>query len=200
VQTRMRMVVGLGNPGERFERTRHNAGYAVIDRLAMRWRVEVDRCMHDALIGTAQRAGEPVLLAKPQTFMNASGDAVRAVCLQHSVAASELIVVHDDVDVAAGRVKLRAGGGTGGHRGVESIIDALGDAEFLRVKVGVGRPPLGIDTADWVLSEPAVEDGSVLGATCDTAAAAVEIVLDEGPARAMERINQREEVHGGSPL
>lgn len=195
-----RMVVGLGNPGPHLVRSRHNAGFAVLDRLAAQWQVAVDRPAHRALVGAGRRDGATVLLAKPQTFMNASGEAVEDLCRAHGVATTDLIVVHDDLDVAAGRVKLREGGGGGGHYGVASIIDRLGSPDFLRVKVGIGRPPAGVETAEWVLCEMAAADAAALEAACDTAAVAVELVLDEGPARAMNRINQREAVHGGSPL
>ena len=195
------MVVGLGNPGPRYERTRHNAGFAVVDRLARRWGVAVDLPAERALIGAGQRGGETVLLAKPQTFMNASGEAVARLCQTRGVGLSDLILVHDDVDVSSGRVKLRLGGGDGGNRGVESVIEALGSPEFLRVKVGVGRPPEGVDTADHVLAEVVGDDDRrLLEAACDSAADAVDLVLAEGATRAMNRINQREAVHGGSPL
>jgi len=195
------MVVGLGNPGPRYERTRHNAGFAVVDRLARRWGVAVDQPAERALIGAGRHGEGPVLLAKPQTFMNASGEAVARLCRTRGISLDDLILVHDDVDVSPGRVKLRVGGGDGGNRGVESVIEALGSPEFLRVKVGVGRPPEGVDTADHVLAE-VVDPGDrrLLEAACDIAADAVDLVLEQGAARAMNRINQREAVHGGSPL
>jgi peptidyl-tRNA hydrolase, PTH1 family len=195
------MVVGLGNPCTRYEGTRHNAGFAVVDRLADRWGIAVDRAADRALIGDGRRGGEPVLLAKPQTFMNDSGDAVARLCRSRGVGLADLILIHDDVDVSPGRVKLRLGGGDGGNHGVESIIEALGSPEFLRVKVGVGRPPAGVDTADHVLGEvvPA-DERRLLDAACDTAADAVDLVLEQGAERAMNRINQREALHGGSPL
>jgi peptidyl-tRNA hydrolase, PTH1 family len=195
------MVVGLGNLGSRYEGTRHNAGFAVVDRLASRWGIAVARTADRALIGDGRRGDEPVLLAKPQTFMNDSGDAVARLCRRRGVGPADLILIHDDVDVSPGRVKLRLGGGDGGNHGIESIIEALGTPEFLRVKVGVGRPPEGVDTADHVLAE-VVDAGErrLLDAACDTAADAVDLVLEQGAVRAMNRINQREAVHGGSPL
>jgi peptidyl-tRNA hydrolase, PTH1 family len=195
------MVVGLGNPGSRYEGTRHNAGFGVVDRLASRWGIAVARAADRALIGDGRRGDELVLLAKPQTFMNDSGDAVARLCRRRGVGPADLILIHDDVDVSPGRVKLRLGGGDGGNHGIESIIEALGTPEFLRVKVGVGRPPEGVDTADHVLAE-VVDAGErrLLDAACDTAADAVDLVLEQGAVRAMNRINQREAVHGGSPL
>src|SRR5215468_6515259 len=172
------MVVGLGNPGPRYERTRHNAGFAVVDRLARRWGVAVDQPAERALIGAGRHGEGPILLAKPQTFMNASGEAVARLCRTRGISLDDLILVHDDVDVSPGRVKLRVGGGDGGNRGVESVIEALGSPEFLRVKVGVGRPPEGVDTADHVLAE-VVDPGDrrLLETACDTAADAVDLVL-----------------------
>ena len=195
------MVVGLGNPGMRYEGTRHNAGFAVVDRLAGRWGIAVDRAGERALIGDGRRGDETVLLAKPQTFMNDSGDAVARLCRSRGVGLADLILIHDDVDVSPGRVKLRLGGGDGGNHGVESIVEALGSPEFLRVKVGVGRPPAGVDTVDHVLAEVVdADERRLLDAACDTAADAVDLVLEQGAVRAMNRINQREAVHGGSPL
>jgi peptidyl-tRNA hydrolase, PTH1 family len=196
----VRMVVGLGNPGARWEGSRHNAGFAVIERLAERWGVAVERPAQRALVGDAHRSGHTVLLAKPQSFMNASGEAVAALCRAHGLGVADLVVVHDDVDVSAGRVKLRLGGGSGGNRGVESIIEALASPDFLRIKVGVGRPPPGVETADWVLAPVDPAEVPALETSYETAAVAVELVLDEGPARAMSRINQQEAMHGGSPL
>ena len=195
------MVVGLGNPGTRYEGTRHNAGFAVVDRLADRWGIAVDRAVDRALIGDGRRGDETVLLAKPQTFMNESGDAVARLCRSRGAGLADLILIHDDVDVSPGRVKLRLGGGDGGNHGVESIIEALGSPEFLRVKVGVGRPPAGVETADHVLGEVVdADERRLLDAACATAADAVDLVLEQGAVRAMNRINQREAVHGGSPL
>jgi peptidyl-tRNA hydrolase, PTH1 family len=195
------MVVGLGNPGTRYEGSRHNAGFAVVDRLAGRWGIAVDRAADHALVGDGRRGDQTVLLAKPQTFMNESGDAVARLCRSQGVGLADLILVHDDVDVSPGRVKLRLGGGDGGNHGVESIIEALGSPEFLRVKLGVGRPPAGVDTADHVLGEVVdADERRLLDAACDTAADAVDLVLEQGAVRAMNRINQREALHGGSPL
>src|SRR5262249_62318750 len=121
-----RLVGGLGTPGPRYERTRHNAGFAVVDRLARRWGVAVDLPAERALIGAGQRGGETVLLAKPQTFMNASGEAVARLCQTRGVGLSDLILVHDDVDVSSGRVKLRLGGGDGGNPRGEAVIQGPG--------------------------------------------------------------------------
>jgi PTH1 family peptidyl-tRNA hydrolase len=193
-------VVGLGNPGRRYRATRHNAGFRVVDRLASRWEVAVAREAHRALVGEARRAGERVLLVKPQTYMNESGEAVASVQRFYRVDPAHVIVVHDDVDLDVGRVRIRSGGRGGGNRGVESLIATLGDPGFLRVKVGVGRPTAGPVPPSYVLSVPPGEEASRLDEAEERAADAVELLLAEGPERAMNRINQREAPHGGPPL
>jgi PTH1 family peptidyl-tRNA hydrolase len=194
------VVVGLGNPGRRYAATRHNVGFRVVDRLASRWATRVERVAHQALVGEARRSGERVLLVKPQTHMNASGESVASVHRFYRFGLSQLLVVHDDIDLEAGRVRIRRGGSPGGNRGVESIVALLGAADFLRVKVGVGRPPAGWQAGDWVLSVPGPEDAPLLEAASERAADGVELVLAEGEAQAMNRINQREKPHGGPSL
>jgi len=194
------VVVGLGNPGRRYARSRHNAGFRVVDRLAARWGVGVEREAHRAFLGEARRDGERVLLVKPQTYYNASGEAVGSLARFYRFDAPHVLAVHDDADLALGRIRIKAGGGgAGGNHGVESLITVLG-ADFLRVKVGLGRPPAGRDTADYVLGPPAREEAAPLAAAEERAADAVELVLAVGPAQAMNRINQKEAAHGGPPL
>jgi PTH1 family peptidyl-tRNA hydrolase len=194
------VVLGLGNPGARYARTRHNVGFRVVDRLAARWGARVEREVHRALVGEARRDGDRVLLVKPQTFMNLSGESAASLQRFYRFDTSRLVSIHDDVDLPVGRVRVRVGGGPGGHRGIESLIGTLEQNDFVRVKIGVGRPPAGWDTADYVLGVPKPEEGSALAAAEDRAADAVEVLLAEGPARAMNRINQKEAPHGGSPL
>ena len=194
------MVVGLGNPGRRYARSRHNTGFRVVDRLAARWGVGVGREAHRAFLGEARRDGERVLLVKPQTYYNASGEAVGSLARFYRFDAEHVITVHDDADLALGRVRVKTGGGgAGGNHGVESLIAILG-ADFLRVKVGLGRPPAGWDTADYVLGPPSRDEAESLAAAEERAADAVELVLAVGPEQAMNRINQKEAAHGGPPL
>jgi PTH1 family peptidyl-tRNA hydrolase len=194
------VVVGLGNPGRRYRSTRHNVGHRVVDRLATRWDVPLAREAHHAVVGEARRGGERVLLVKPQTFMNASGATVGSNQRFYRTPPERIVVVHDDVDLDVGRLRVRSGGGAGGNHGVESILAALGDPGFLRVKVGVGRPPRGRVETDWVLGAPTGAEAAALADAEERAAEAVELLLADGPARAMNRINQREAPHGGSPL
>jgi PTH1 family peptidyl-tRNA hydrolase len=193
------VVVGLGNPGRRYARTRHNVGFRVVDHLAERWAAPVEREAHQALVGDARLAAERVLLVKPQAHMNRSGSALASIQRFFRPAADHVVVVYDDVDLPTGRLRLRVGGGAGGHRGIESCADAVGP-DFLRLRVGIGRPPAGWDTADWVLAVPAPEEAATLAAAEVRAADAIELVLSEGPSRAMNRINQRETVDGRSSL
>ena len=196
----MWVVVGLGNPGRRYARSRHNAGFRVVDRLAARWGVEVGREAHRAFLGEARRDGERVLLVKPQTYYNASGEAVGSVARFYRFDAGHVIAVHDDADLALGRVRIKAGGGgAGGNHGVESLIAILGP-DLPRVKLGIGRPPPGWDTADHVLAPPSPEETEPLAEGEERAADAVELVLAIGPERAMNRINQKETAHGGPSL
>jgi PTH1 family peptidyl-tRNA hydrolase len=194
------VVVGLGNPGRRYGATRHNVGFRVVDRLAARWDLAVGRPAHRALVGEARREGERVFLVKPQTYMNESGEALASLARFYRIDPAHVIAVHDDVDLEPGRVRIRRGGRAGGNRGVESLMAALGDPGFLRVKVGVGRPPAGPVPPNWVLSVPPAEELAALAAAEERAADAVELLLTDGPERAMNRINQRETPHGGPPL
>jgi peptidyl-tRNA hydrolase, PTH1 family len=194
------VVVGLGNPGRRYQASRHNVGFRVVDRLAARWQTGVRREAHHALVGEARQGAERVLLVKPQTYMNDSGRAVGSVQRFYRVEPAHVIVIHDDVDLDLGRIRVRTAGRAGGNRGIESILATIGDPGFVRVKVGVGRPAAGPVPANWVLSAPAAEETDILAAAEDRAADAVEIVLSDGPERAMNRVNQREAAHGGSPL
>jgi PTH1 family peptidyl-tRNA hydrolase len=194
------LIVGLGNPGRRYRGTRHNAGFRVVDGLAARWDVAVSREAHQALVGETRRDGERVLLVKPQTYMNESGAAVASIQRFYRIDPEHIVVVHDDVDLDVGRVRIRSGGRAGGNRGIASIIEVLGDPGFLRVKVGVGRPPAGPVPSNYVLSVPPADEAEVLAEGEARAADAVELLLVDGPVRAMNRINQRETPHGGPPL
>jgi peptidyl-tRNA hydrolase, PTH1 family len=194
------VVVGLGNPGRRYVDTRHNVGFRVVDRLASRWATTVSRSAHRALVGEARRGEERVLLVKPQTYMNESGESVASVQRFYRTDANRVIVIHDDVDLPTARLRVRVGGKAGGNRGVESIIALVADPDFVRVKVGIGRPVPGPVPSSWVLGVPAAAEAAGLSDAEERAADAVELVLAEGPDRAMNRYNQKEAPHGGPPL
>ena len=185
----MRVLIGLGNPGVRHAADRHNVGARTVDVLALRWGVAMDRAADHAQQGTAYFHGEPVLLVKPQTYMNHSGESAAAIAHRYALAAAAFVVVHDDLDLPLARLRIRQGGGAGGHRGVESVISHLGDPGFVRVRIGIGRPTGEEDVADFVLRgfDPAERSRAEAALTC--AADAVEMFLAEGLERAMNHFN-----------
>jgi len=145
-------VLGLGNPGPQYELTRHNAGFLALDTLAEKYRIPLDQHGYHALWGLGTVAGCPALLAKPLTFMNASGQAARALARERHLDPGLLIVVHDEIDLPLGRIKTKFGGGSAGHRGIASLIERLGTDRFHRVRIGVGKPEHKEDVADYLLS------------------------------------------------
>jgi PTH1 family peptidyl-tRNA hydrolase len=182
----VKLVVGLGNPGPEYELTRHNLGFVILDEVSTKLRVP---CAERRFHGHYGRRNELGLL-KPHTFMNLSGRSVEAALRELQTPDEELLVVHDELDLPLGHVRLRRGGGAGGHRGVQSIQQALGRDGFFRLKVGIGKPPDG-DTVDWVLEPfPAAEIADVRQ-VIEYAASAVESFVFEGAARAMNRFNTR---------
>ena len=185
----MKIIVGLGNPGDRYRETRHNIGFHVVDELACRWRSTPWKHRFEAEV-SEHRADGPVLLVKPQTFMNLSGVAVREAVKFYKAAANDIIVIHDDLDLPAGRLRIRERGGSGGHRGIGSILAELGTDEFVRVRFGVGRPPEGWDSADYVLGKFAKDEQERIRDAVMKAADAVEAIMKEGAAPAMNRFNR----------
>ena len=182
-------VVGLGNPGAEYTGTRHNLGFRVADELAARYDTRIRRRDYSALTATVRIGRTEVLLMKPQTYMNRSGRSVSAACSDLEIPIERVVVVYDDVDLALGRIRVRRGGGAGGHRGVLSIIEEVGGVEFPRVKVGVGRPPEGMPVDEFVLAPlPAAEDELLESAIARAAEAAAAIVSD-GVDAAMQRYN-----------
>jgi peptidyl-tRNA hydrolase, PTH1 family len=187
----MKIIVGLGNPGRTYERTRHNAGFMALDELARNLRVDSTQEKHNALIGKARIDSEESLLVKPQTYMNDSGRAVAAVLKDAYRIVSDLIVVHDDLDLPLGSVRVKIGGGHGGHNGLRSIIEYLGSSDFIRVRIGINRPALNMDAADYVLSPFLAEERPVAAEAIAMAAETVRRIVVEGPARAMDIVNQK---------
>lgn len=186
----MKLVVGLGNPGEKYQRTRHNLGYFVIDQLARQKNISIDRNICNALIGEGHNNGEKLILAKPQTFMNRSGVAVYALLDEFCGSAEDLIAVYDDLDLPFGRIRIRPNGSAGGHRGIISIMESLAGAPFTRVRVGIGRPSPGMDAVDYVLEPFTAIEASELPEQIARVAAAIEAVLKDGIERAMEFFNR----------
>ncbi len=187
----MYMVVGLGNPGPEYAGTRHNIGFRLVDELAARLKVQVSKPLFKALTGRAEISGKAVILAKPMTYMNLSGDAVAALVSRYKISAPGLVVVYDDVDLPPGKIRVRSRGGHGGHRGMESIIDRLGSSDFARVRVGIGRPPHpGYDVADWVLGRLTGEEEALAGQAIERAAEAVVTIICRGTEEAMNKFNR----------
>jgi len=186
------LLVGLGNPGPHNATTRHNAGFMVIDALAS-GRVAAFRARFDGEFAECELEGEPVGLLKPATFMNESGRSVRAATSFFQLEPARVLVVHDELDLPFGELRLKQGGGDGGHRGLRSISAQLQDPGYLRLRFGIGRPPLdfGGSVADFVLQAFALEERSELASALDRASEAVRVVITDGPDRAMNRTNQR---------
>lgn len=147
----MKCIVGLGNPGRKYEKTRHNIGFMVIDELASRFNTNLSEVKHKAIYTITTINGEKVMLIKPQTYMNLSGEAVRPLMDYYKIATEDVVVVYDDLDLPVGKVRLREKGGHGGHNGIRSLIQHLGTKEFKRVRIGVGRPTNAQPVVDYVL-------------------------------------------------
>jgi PTH1 family peptidyl-tRNA hydrolase len=173
------LVIGLGNPGKRYESTRHNIGFMVVEKLAAGWKIELKQKSFKALWGKGTIAGNNILLAKPQTFMNLSGTAVRQLQSFFKMDISNLIVIHDDLDLPFGSVRLKAGGGTAGHKGLASIESNLGTSDFIRVRLGIGKPVDKSRIEGYVLEPFRKEEQVVLPEVLEWAAdASAEIVLN----------------------
>lgn len=184
-------MVGLGNPGPRYERTRHNAGFIAVDELAARTRA-AGRLLPDAWVAETTLAGTQALLVKPQSFMNLSGEPVARLLAEHALSPSDLVVVVDDVALPLGRVRVRPHGSDGGHNGLRSLVAALGTEAFARVRIGVGvEPPPELDLADFVLAEFLPEELKLLREVTVLAADAVACLLGDGVDTAMNRFNGR---------
>ena len=186
----MKLIVGLGNPGLEFSRHRHNVGFRCVNAFARRHRLSFSRSQSRARVARGVVAGEEVVLARPQTFMNRSGLAVAGLVKGLRITPSDLLVIYDDMDLLLGTVRLRPGGSAGGHHGMESIIAALGSQEFPRLRVGIGRPGGG-DVISYVLDGFSPEEDREVEKAVATAVEAVECYLAEGLEEAMNRFNRR---------
>jgi PTH1 family peptidyl-tRNA hydrolase len=187
----MKIIIGLGNPGRKYERTRHNAGFMAVDLLAKGLRAELAQEKHHALLGRARIDSEELVLAKPQTYMNESGKAAAAILRDAYATVADLIVIHDELDLPLGSVRVKIGGGHGGHNGLRSIIALAGSADFVRVRIGIGRPAPNVDSAAYVLSRFTADEQEAASFSLARAAEAVKAVVREGPARAMNLFNQK---------
>ncbi len=188
----MYIIVGLGNPGRQYAHTRHNVGFDTLDVLAEKYRIGTEGRKFKAVYGRGLIEGRRVVLAKPQTFMNLSGESVRElVDFYKTDPASELIVVHDDISLEPGQLRIRVKGSAGGHNGMKNIIAHLGTQEFLRIKVGVGEKPAGYDLADYVLSHFNREEQEGMNQAFERAADAVVKIMTDGVEAAMNEYNKK---------
>lgn len=190
------LIVGLGNPGAAYSGNRHNVGFWVISRLSKRLGIPVEKHNRTASVGEGTFDGHRLVLAKPRTFMNESGNAIRELLRKYKLAAGRMLLIYDELDLPVGRVRVRENGGSGGQKGMKSILAAAGTQEFPRIRIGIGRPVVGDKpswdpehVADWVLSNPPAEQRRLLEAAADTAADAALCCLEEGVQAAMNRFN-----------
>ncbi|MGE5620667.1 MAG: aminoacyl-tRNA hydrolase [Sphingomonadaceae bacterium] len=184
----MKLVIGLGNPGSRYAATRHNVGFMALDRLARKHGASITKRQCNALTALATVSGQRVCLAKPQTYMNLSGESVACLARFYRIAPEDILVIYDDRDLPVGKLRLRERGSAGGHRGMQSIIATLGTSDFPRLRIGIGRPS-EMDAVDHVLGQFSAEERSVMDEALDRAVEAVEVALGEGLEAAMNRFN-----------
>jgi len=186
----MHLIAGLGNPGAKFEKTRHNLGFRVIDLLAERWGFERFDARFDGEVGKGKAHGDIVMLLKPQTFMNLSGASVAACANYHKIAPEDVWVIHDDLDLPLGTLRIRTEGSSGGHNGVQSVIERLGTPKFARFRIGIGRPASPVPTEDYVLQPFGGDERETAQAMVEKTAEAVSTALQEGLTRAMNLFNK----------
>ena len=192
----MYIIVGLGNPGGQYEHTRHNVGFEVVDRLAEKYDIPLTERKHRAYCGRGMIGGQKVMLVKPQTFMNLSGESVKSAVDFYQIETDRLIVVYDDVSLSPGQLRIRRSGSAGGHNGIKNIIARLGTQEFPRVKVGVGEKPERMDLADYVLSHFSKGEWEMMEDAFAEAAEAVGVMISDGADAAMNRFNARKNEQG----
>ena len=185
----MFIIAGLGNPTLQYEGTRHNAGFDVIDTLAGKYNISVDGRKNRALIGKGIIEGKKVILAKPQTYMNLSGESIRSVMDYYKTEPSEFIVIYDDISLELGQIRIRKKGSAGGHNGIKNIIAHLGTQEFPRIRIGVGEKPARMDLADYVLGHFSKEEKEQMEQAFKDGAAAAVAMMNDGVDTAMNRFN-----------
>jgi PTH1 family peptidyl-tRNA hydrolase len=192
----VKIIVGLGNPGIPYEWSRHNIGFLVVNRLAEIHHILVGTRRFKSLFGKGSIDSEPVILAKPMTYMNRSGEAVAKIAPFFQVGMKDLIVIHDDLDLPFGKLRIKQRGGDGGHQGIRSVIESMGGNNFLRLKVGIGRPPEEMDPAKYVLTSFSNKEKSSLDEALTRAAECLAVILHEGIETAMNRYQKRRTTEG----
>jgi PTH1 family peptidyl-tRNA hydrolase len=187
---KMKCYIGLGNPGRQYEQTRHNIGFMVIDELSHLFNIPLDQSKHKGLYGVGFYKGEKILLLKPLTYMNLSGESIRAVIDYYQIDIEDLSVIYDDLDLPAGKIRLRQKGSAGGHNGIKSTIAHLGTQEFNRIRLGINRPPKGMKVPDYVLGRFSQDEQLDVIEAVKKAAAACELWLDKPFLQVMNEYNQ----------
>jgi peptidyl-tRNA hydrolase, PTH1 family len=185
----MHLIVGLGNPGATYQGTRHNIGFQALDRLAEEYHVSFSDAKWQAQVAKASFGGNAVLLVKPQTYMNESGRAVGAIAAYYRTPPENIIVVHDDLDLALGRIKVVVGRGAGGHNGIISLISHLQSNNFVRIRVGIGRPDSMVPVRNFVLTRFTNEEQSLIDGEMAAVRQAIQLIFDRGPLAAMSMVN-----------
>lgn len=186
----MKLIVGLGNPGKQYEKTRHNVGFEVIDALAKRWSIALDQAKHKGMYGSGIVNGEKVILLKPLTYMNLSGESIGAIMHFFKVEVEDFVVLYDDLDLPPGKIRLRQKGSAGGHNGMKSTIAHLSTQEFNRIRIGIGRPTVPMAISDYVLSRFQAEEWSDINQAIEKSAAACESWLTTSFLQVMNEYNQ----------
>lgn len=188
----MFIIAGLGNPTKEYEHTRHNVGFDTIDCIADQYGISINEKKHKALVGKGMVEGQKVILLKPQTFMNLSGESIRAALDFYKIdEKDELIVIYDDISLPPGQLRIRKKGSAGGHNGIKNIIAHLGHDTFMRIKVGVGEKPAGYDLADYVLGHFSKDDRAIMEEAFKEATEAVKMMITDGPDAAMNAFNKK---------
>lgn len=188
-EKKVKLIIGLGNPGKPYEYTRHNIGFEVIDALADKWGAPLNQTKFNGVYATVHRPEGKVMLVKPLTYMNLSGECVRPLMDYFDIDVEDIIVIYDDLDLDTGKLRLRGKGSAGGHNGIKSLIQHLGTQEFNRIRVGVSRPPAGMKVADYVLSKFTKEDAPVVEDAIKNCCDAVEVSLKKPFLEVMNQFN-----------
>lgn len=183
----MKLIVGLGNPGKKYEHTRHNMGFDVIDIFSDLAKIDIDKEAFKGLVGRGKIFEEDVYLLKPQTYMNLSGESVREIVSYFKIPKEDIIVIYDDLDLEPGKIRLRLSGSSGGHRGIQNIIENLGSEEIKRIRIGIGKPTY--DTIDYVLGKPLKDEKVLIDEAINRAVEALKEILKNGFDSAMNKFN-----------
>jgi peptidyl-tRNA hydrolase, PTH1 family len=187
--TALYLLAGLGNPGREYRDNRHNVGFMLVDQICKEFDIKIGKFQAKALIGSGSISGQKVILAKPQTYMNLSGQSISGLVRYYKVPLPNVLLAHDDLDLPLGTLRLRPSGGSAGQKGVASTIEQLGTAEFARLRIGIGRPPGQMDSASYVLQNFPVQEQDILKMTLERALKAVQLFIERGLEAAMNQYN-----------